>query len=58
MSEPEAVEWYKYEQQKQGEENWKKLLKNTTLSEKEYLEMMEKQLLEKSDQLLKRQNFI
>lgn len=55
---PYECEVYKYDIQEKGEQNWKKLLKNTTLNEEEYLKMMEKQLLEKSDQLLKRSNFI
>ena len=51
-------EWYMYEQSIQAEQNWERILKNTTLTEQEYLEMQERKLLEKSDQLLKRTNFI
>lgn len=58
VEDPEECEIYKFEKQESGIKNWEKILENTTLTEQEYLEQTEKQLLEKSEQLLKRTNFI
>ena len=51
-------DWYTFERSEKSKENWEKILKNTTLTEQDYLEMQERKLIEKSEQLLKRTNFI
>ena len=51
-------EWYTYEQQQKGIEKWNEILSKTSLTEEEYFVMLERKLLEKSDQLLKRTNFV
>jgi len=51
-------EWYTYEQQQKGIERCNEILSKTSLTEEEYLTMLERKLLEKSDQLLKRTNFV
>jgi hypothetical protein len=57
-NDPMFYDWYTFERSNKAKENWDKILKNTTLTEQDYLEMQERKLLEKSEQLLKRTNFI
>lgn len=48
---------FKYKKQKQGIQNWTKILKNTSLNESEYKEQMHQTLLQKA-RILRRDNII
>lgn len=56
-SEPYEQETYVWEQGLKIKEQWQKILKETSKTESEYLEMQERKLLEKAG-LLRRNNFI
>ncbi len=51
---PEEYDWYEYEKEKHGKEEWEKILAGTTLTESEYIEMTYKQRMRKL-KLLKRE---
>lgn len=55
---PIDYEWYTFERGEQIKEKWNEILSKTTLTESQYLEMQERQLIAKSEQLLRRTNFI
>ena len=51
-------DWKTYENSVRARTHWEETLSKTTLTEEQYLQMQERKLLEKSDQLLKRTNFV
>lgn len=55
---PSFYEYFTWERGLEVQEQWAKTMSNTTLNETEYLLMQERKLIEKSEQLLKRTNFI
>lgn len=57
-AEPYEYECYNFERAESVQQKWNEILSKTSLSEQEYLAMQERKLIEKSEQLLKRTNFI
>lgn len=55
---PIEYDWYTFEKSEQAKAQWEQTLSKTSISEQEYLSMLERNLIEKSEQLLKRTNFI
>lgn len=51
-------DWKSYENSVRARTHWEETLSKTSLTEEQYFEMQERKLLEKSEQLLKRTNFV
>ena len=53
---PEKYEWYEYEKEKNGKEEWEKILSQTSLNEPEYIEMTFQQRMKKIKRLKREYN--